>query len=152
VCQETKFVGIRSEDAYLGSPKTALEEKPPSKRVLVVDDEQVIADTLTTILRMAGYEASASYDGLSALSQCASFSPDLVISDVVMPGMNGVKMAIQLKQRYPACKIFLFSGQAATVNALEEGQQSGYDFELLAKPINPCTLLARLSQEAAQAD
>ena len=60
-----------------------------------------------------------------------------------MPGMNGIEMAIQIRQRYPACKVLLFSGQAATADLLEEARQSGYDFELLAKPVHPTELLAK---------
>jgi DNA-binding response OmpR family regulator len=116
------------------------------KRVLVVDDERIIADTLATIFRKAGYEAAPAYDGSSALSQCASFRPDLVISDVVMPGMNGIEMAILVKQRYPACKILMFSGQASTANLLEEARHRGYDFEILAKPVHPAELLARVTE------
>ncbi len=125
--------------------KESAEPKAPLRRVLVVDDECVIADTLTAIFRRAGYEATACYDGISALSQCESYRPDLVITDVVMPGMNGVEMAIQVKQRYPACKVLLFSGQAATTNILEEAGRSGYDFELLSKPIHPADLLAKIA-------
>ena len=127
-------------------PGTSTVVEAAPKRVLVVDDEQVIADTLTTIFRNAGYEAVAAYDGLSALSQCASFRPDLVISDVVMPGMNGVELAIEIRQTSPTCQILLFSGQAATANLLEEAQQRGYDFELLAKPVHPKELLAKVAQ------
>lgn len=126
--------------------ETAEQEATP-RRVLVVDDERIIADTLATILRHAGYEALASYDGISALSLCDSFSPDLIISDVVMPQMSGVKMAIAVRQRHPACKVLLFSGQAATVGLLAEARQSGYDFELLEKPMNPKELLAKISGE-----
>lgn len=115
------------------------------KRVLVVDDERIIADTLTIILRRAGYEAAAVYDGSSALSLCESFCPELIITDVVMPGTSGVKMAILAKQRYPACEILLFSGQAATANLLQEARQAGYDFEILLKPVNPKDLLAKLA-------
>lgn len=115
------------------------------KRMLVVDDERSIADTLAAILRNAGYEVTAAYDGLSALSRCESFHPDLVITDVVMPGMTGIEMAILIKQRYPACKVLLFSGQATTADLLEKARQSGYDFELLAKPIHPTDLLAKLA-------
>jgi CheY-like chemotaxis protein len=122
------------------------QERARRKRVLVVDDERIIADTLATIFRNAGYEAVPAYDGASALSQCASFPPDLVITDVVMPGMNGIEMAIQVKQRYPACKILMFSGQASTANLLEEARQRGYDFELLAKPVHPAELLARVTE------
>jgi CheY-like chemotaxis protein len=115
------------------------------KRVLVVDDESPIADTLTAIFRNAGYEAATAYDGLGALQQCDSFRPDLIVTDVVMPGMNGIDLAIEVRERYPACKILLFSGQAATANLLEEARQSGYDFELLAKPVHPAELLAKIA-------
>jgi CheY-like chemotaxis protein len=130
-----------------GQFEMATEAKPSTrpKRVLVVDDEQVIADTLAAILRNTGYEAATSYSGLSALSQCAAFRPQLVISDVVMPGMDGIEMAILIKQRYPECKILLFSGQAATVNLLDRARLSGHEFELLAKPIHPTELLAKLA-------
>ncbi len=121
-----------------------MNAKATPKRILVVDDETPIADTLTAIFRNAGYEAVAAYDGFSALAQCESFRPDLVITDVVMPGMTGVEMAIQVRLCYPACKILLFSGQAATANLLEEARKSGYDFELLTKPVHPAELLAKL--------
>jgi len=69
--------------------------------------------------------------------------PELVISDVMMPGMNGVEMAVLIRDRHPACKILLFSGQAATPELLEGVRRRGYDFELLAKPVHPKELLAR---------
>jgi CheY-like chemotaxis protein len=115
-----------------------------AKRVLVVDDEKVIADTLGAILRKAGYEVAAAYDALSALSQCESCTPDLVITDVIMPGMNGIEMAILIQRRYPVCRVLLFSGQAATTDLLEEARRSGHDFELLTKPVHPTDLLASL--------
>ena len=136
---------IQSENAPLErQSKTAMKMEAHPKRVLVVDDEACIADTLTAIFRNAGYEAVAAYEGPSALAQCESFRPDMVVTDVVMPGMSGVEMAIRVKQRYPACKILLFSGQAATANLLEEARRSGHDFELLTKPIHPAELLAKL--------
>jgi DNA-binding NtrC family response regulator len=114
-------------------------------RIFVVDDERCIADTLAVILRNAGYAASAFYNAQSALKEAESFSPELVISDVVMPGMNGVEMALVIRARYPECKILLFSGQATTVDILERVRRRGYDFELLAKPIHPTDLLARVA-------
>ena len=111
-------------------------------RIFVVDDEHCIADTLAVILRNAGYEARAFYDAQGALEQAASCSPDLVISDVMMPGMNGVEMAILIRERHPECKVLLFSGMASTLNILDMVGRRGYDFELVAKPIHPTDLLA----------
>ncbi len=117
-----------------------------AKQVYVVDDEKCIADTLAVILRNSGYDASAFYDAQSALEQAASCSPDLVISDVVMPGMNGVEMVILFRERHPDCKILLFSGQAATRDILEEAGAQQQNFEVLAKPIHPSELLARVAR------
>ena len=122
-----------------------LNGKEKMKHVLVVDDEQCIADTLAAILNHAGYKATAAYDAQVALSMCDACPPDLVISDVVMPGMNGIEMAIQIKQRFPACQILLFSGMAATADLLEEARRRGYHFELLAKPVHPADLLEKVA-------
>jgi CheY-like chemotaxis protein len=122
--------------------------KPVTKirRILVVDDERTIADTLAQILRLHGYEAAAAYSGESALGQVQEFNPDLVVSDVIMPGMNGAEMAIKLLQSMPTCKILLFSGQAATADLLKEVADKGYDFEIVAKPLHPLELLAKLQE------
>jgi len=116
-----------------------------AKQILVVDDEKTIADTLAAIVRHAGYEANAFYDARSALARVDSCTPDLVISDVGMPGMNGVDMAVLIRERYPECKVLLFSGQAATLNMLEKAGRRGYNFQLLAKPIHPTDLLAKVT-------
>jgi CheY-like chemotaxis protein len=113
-------------------------------KVLVVDDERVIADTLAIILNQHGYEASAAYTGTGAVERARQLSPDLVISDVVMPDMNGIEAAILIREFLPACKILLFSGQAATADLLENARAQGHEFEILAKPVHPQDLLAKL--------
>jgi CheY-like chemotaxis protein len=118
-----------------------LAKKP---RVLVVDDEQVIADTLAKILDMNGYEASAVYTGTAAVESARELQPDLVISDVIMPDMNGIEAAISIRGFLPTCKILLFSGQAATADLLENARAHGHEFEILAKPVHPSDLLAKL--------
>src|SRR5579862_379868 len=84
--------------------------------ILVVDDEKVIADTLSIILRKNGFEVMTAYDAPSALKLAAKLTPDLLISDVVMPKMSGIDLAITMKNTAPACKVLLFSGQAATID------------------------------------
>jgi CheY-like chemotaxis protein len=113
-------------------------------RVLVVDDEQVIADTLARILDLNGYDALAVYTGKAAVEKARALQPDLVISDVIMPDMNGIEAAISIRGFLPSCKILLFSGQAATADLLENARAQGHQFEILAKPVHPSDLLAKL--------
>lgn len=117
------------------------------KRILVVDDERCIADTLAAILRNFGYDASACYDAQSALRECASRTPDLIISDVMMPGLNGIDMAIRVRQTHDTCKILLFSGLGNSFDLLEETRLQGYDFDLLTKPVHPAELLRKVESE-----
>lgn len=115
-------------------------------RVLVVDDERVIADTLAIILNQAGFEASAVYTGNGAVDEARKIKPDLIISDVIMPDMNGIEAAIHIRDFLPGCKILLFSGQAATADLLESARAKGHEFEILAKPVHPQDLLAKLRE------
>jgi CheY-like chemotaxis protein len=114
------------------------------RKIFVVDDETVIADSLAAILKMRGYDAAAFYDGLAALSACESSAPDCIVTDVMMPKMDGVELAMKVRERFPACRILLFSGQAATLDLLQAAGASGECFEVLAKPVHPSELLARL--------
>jgi FixJ family two-component response regulator len=115
-----------------------------SRVVFVVDDEQVIALTLATILRQSGFEATAFGNPLEALERAKAEAPDLLISDVVMPELSGVDLAIQLIAECPNCKVLLFSGQAATADLLTNAKAGDHDFVLLAKPVHPTDLLAAL--------
>ena len=113
-------------------------------RVFVVDDERVIASTLAMILCHQGFDATPFTAPLEALKAARSNAPDLLISDVVMPELSGVDLAIQVKEQCPDCRVLLFSGQAATANLLKDARAAGHDFELLTKPVHPADLLARI--------
>lgn len=113
-------------------------------KILVVDDERVIADTLTIILNQHGFDASAVYTGTAAVERARALKPELIISDVIMPDMNGIEAAIQIRRFLPSCKILLFSGQAATADLLESARAQGHEFEILAKPVHPQDLLTKL--------
>lgn len=113
-------------------------------KVLVADDERVIADTLAMILNQSGFEARAVYSGEKAIEVAAEFAPAMLISDVIMAGINGIDAAIRLRELLPGLKVLLFSGQAATADLLEKARAEGYEFEILAKPVHPQDLLAKL--------
>lgn len=132
------------------SPVVPLEDVPPADTseyrpvVLVVDDESAIADTLTEILSRSGYAAMPAYDGTDALETALLTPPELLITDVILPGMSGIELAITIKRIFPDCKILLFSGQAATSDLLASAKNAGHQFTLLNKPIHPRDLLARV--------
>ena len=113
--------------------------------VLVVDDERAIADTLSIILSKNGFAVMTAYDAKSALELAAVVPPELLITDVAMPGMNGVDLAITVSQQIPDCKILLFSGQASTMDLLEKARHAGHHFHLLTKPVHPTDMLKRIS-------
>jgi CheY-like chemotaxis protein len=121
-----------------------MPENSQKPKVLVADDERVIADTLAMILNQSGFEAKAVYSGEKALELAASFAPDMLISDVIMADLNGIDAAIQVRALLPKIKILLFSGQAATADLLEKARTQGYEFEILAKPVHPQDLLNKL--------
>jgi CheY-like chemotaxis protein len=113
--------------------------------VLVVDDESVIADTLAEILTRSGYTGVAEYDGDSALETALLTPPEMLITDVVLPGMTGIELAISVRRIFPDCKIILFSGQASTADLLANARADGHHFTLLNKPLHPQDLLSRVS-------
>ena len=115
-------------------------------RVFVVDDEQVVASTLAAILQMHGFSAKFFTSPLEALTAARSKAPDLLVSDVEMPGLSGLDLAIQMKAQYPSCKILLLSGQAATLDLLQQARAEGHHFDLLLKPIPPTEFLLEIEK------
>jgi CheY-like chemotaxis protein len=121
-----------------------MSENNAKPKVLVADDERVIADTLAMILNQSGFDARAVYSGEKALELVATFEPDMLISDVIMADLNGIDAAIRIREVRPGIKILLFSGQAATADLLEKARADGHEFEILAKPVHPQDLLNKL--------
>lgn len=136
--QNSPVVSIDNSD-----PPSSAEYRPT---VLVVDDESVIADTLTEILLRSGFSAVAAYDGASALEIALLKPPEMLIADVILPSMSGIELAIQIKRIFPDCKTLLFSGQASTSDMLASARRAGHNFTLFSKPVHPRELLAWVTQ------
>jgi CheY-like chemotaxis protein len=142
-----------SNDAREASPPTASHADGDSTReiaptrILVVDDEPLIADTIVQILNRSGFIAEAVYGGREAIDAARRINPELILSDVLMPHIDGVEAAIAIQKFLPDTRIVLFSGQAATVEILARARTRGYHFELLAKPLHPTQLIKHLRQD-----
>jgi CheY-like chemotaxis protein len=119
-------------------------------KILIVDDERAIVDSLREIVETAGYDVLATYSGREAITATEKFCPKILLSDVLMPEMNGFELALAVKQRCPDCRLLLFSGQAATAELAQKFgptfTSQGYRFELLPKPFHPAALLKKLEQ------
>lgn len=113
-------------------------------RVLVVDDERLVANTLALILNQSGWDATTYYDGESAVDAAATLKPVIVVSDVVMPGINGVEAGRRIQELVPDCRIILISGQASTQNFVRDAGLPEFAFEILTKPIHPKILLEHM--------
>jgi DNA-binding response OmpR family regulator len=109
-----------------------------------VDDEELVAATLGLILQSQGYSIAVAHSGEQALKLADECPPDMLISDVIMPGMDGFELAIQLKERLPMCGVLLLSGNAATAERIELAKRAGHQFEVLAKPVHPEEIIARV--------
>jgi CheY-like chemotaxis protein len=120
-------------------------------KILVADDEPVIADTLAMILNQCGFEARAVYSGEEAVQIAPTFAPSMLISDVIMGELNGVETAILMRELLPQLKVLLFSGRAASADVLSQARARGHEFELLAKPVHPKDLLSKLRDNGVAA-
>lgn len=140
------FSGDSSDsiNKQVGAGSDATQNQRPAPRILVVDDEKLIADTIVQILNRNGFIAEAAYSGAEAIEKAQRHCPELVLSDVLMPQLDGVEAAIAIRELCPDTRIVLFSGQAATVEILARARERGHTFELLPKPIHPTQLIKHL--------
>ena len=110
--------------------------------VFVVDDEELITKSLAHILRNEGFQVTPFNNPLRALSRLESAAPDLLISDVMMPELNGIELARETRRMLPDCSILLFSGAAEDL--IRESGHGGLGFRMLSKPLHPDKLLEEI--------
>jgi DNA-binding NtrC family response regulator len=127
-----------------------MDETRESTRVLVVDDEKAVADSLTLILRASGYDATPAYSGEEAVELCQAIGPHIVVSDIVMGPMSGFDLAIWLAEHRPACRIILMSAHSFHDPLVAKSVRRGFDF--LPKPIHPDKFLGKLASSGAEDD
>ena len=118
------------------------------KRVLLVDDEENFAQLLSGLLAMDGYEVTVAHDGKEALQKLEAVVPDAIISDIVMPGMDGLEMFRQIKLAQRTSSIpFLFITGYQDGPILDKARKIG-TFGILQKPIDIEQIERRLAELA----
>lgn len=112
-----------------------------SAKILVVDDEESIIDLVTAYLRQEGYEVYTAMDGPAGLKAARAFRPDLVVLDVMLPGMDGIELLAQLRRESDVYVIMLTAKSEETDKIV--GLSMGAD-DYLTKPFSPRELVARV--------
>lgn len=114
------------------------------RRILVVDDEQTIAKSVTWVLNIEGFETRTAFNGAEAIQTAESFGPDALICDVLMPGISGVETAEHIRAMFPMCKVLLISGHVSLADLIPNNPEGEHRFDFLPKPVHPRVLIERL--------
>lgn len=118
------------------------------KKILIIEDNPAIRELLTTILQDAGFQVIPSENGNAGLKALDSLSFDLVITDMVMPGKNGLSTIMEIKSRFPKQKIIAMSGSEKKKEFLETAVQFGA-CRFIGKPFTEDDLLATIAEVLA---
>ena len=112
------------------------------QRVLVVDDDHLVADTLTLIFESNGFRAKATYSADEALVYSREFEPHLLLCDVTMPGRDGLSLVEDVSRELPACRILMLTGFYSNLkNVREQARKLSRPLGILTKPCQPSELL-----------
>ncbi|MGA7397212.1 MAG: response regulator transcription factor [Solirubrobacterales bacterium] len=120
----------------------SITAEAPQPRILVVDDEPNIVDVISMALRFQEFEVSSAADGNAALDQVASFRPDLVVLDVMMPGLDGFEVAKRLEEKRADVPILFLTARDTTDDKVRGLTIGGDDY--MTKPFSIEELLARI--------
>lgn len=111
-------------------------------RVLVVDDDHLVADTLALIFAKSGFDSRATYSADQALECARTFSPDLLLCDVTMPGRDGLALVSDISEEFPACRIIVLTAFYSNLKSVrEQASKLSRPVGILTKPCQPTELL-----------
>jgi CheY-like chemotaxis protein len=133
------FVFLRNETIDDGVRKVM---ESTVQRILVVDDEVLIADTLSLIFRKHGFDARVAYSAEEALDCAYDFQPQLLLCDISMPGMGGLQLMDDIARDLPRCRILVLTGYYSHLDKVRaQAQMLACPAPVLIKPCNPQDIL-----------
>ena len=115
-------------------------------KVLIVDDNRMVASAVQLILELEGYEVRSALNGLEGYLTYLQFLPDLVITDIQMPGGNGFELMNHIREKDPTVKTIYMSGNLNQFHSLLEEEKSKYQINYLEKPFSMKELIGRVSE------
>lgn len=118
--------------------------------VLIIDDEDNIRSGLMLSLKSEGFDAQGAASGVEALDKINLFLPDLIVSDIKMPGLNGLELLEQVKIKHPNIPVIMLTGHAGLDDAVTAMKLGAYDF--LTKPVHLDKLILLIQRAIAQTD
>ena len=104
-------------------------------RILIIDDEEVVLDSCTRILKSGAYEVTTATNGLRGLDLVKEFQPDLIYVDLKMPGISGIEVIEKIREADPTIVVIVITGFATVSSAVDAMKNGAYDF--LPKPFTP---------------
>jgi two-component system cell cycle sensor histidine kinase/response regulator CckA len=144
------FAGREPVERRKAAPPPIRNALPTASTVLVVDDEPHVLSVAARSLERSGFHVLRASDGRSALEMVDGHGPpDLVLTDLMMPGMGGVELGRRLKQLWPALPVLYMSGYS--VEDLRREGVTGVERELVHKPFTPDSLVARVTATLSSA-
>ena len=123
---------------------------PDKRKILVIDDDPVVLETILLVLQHNGFDAKGADTAEEALSSARFNPPDILISDILLPGLSGIEVAVRIRKFLPNCRVLLISGDTTATEALQSARAAGHIFEVLPKPTSPEVLLETLNREHAR--
>lgn len=112
------------------------------QRIVVVDDDRLVADTLALIFVKNGFEARAAYSADQALETARAFHPNLLLCDVTMPGRDGLSLVCDITHEFPSCRIIVLTGFYSNLKSVrEQSNKLARPVGILTKPCQPTDLL-----------
>ena len=118
-------------------------------KILVVDDDPAINEMLTIVLEAEGFQTSSVTDGVEAVPAFRSFDPDLILLDLMLPGMNGIDICREIRKE-SAVPVVMLTAKTDTVDVVL-GLESGAD-DYITKPFKPKELVARIRARLRRTD
>lgn len=118
-----------------------MPEENGNRRVLVVDDDMRVADSIVQILRTRGHTAIGAYSAEAAMKMAEKLNPQVVVSDIVMGPVSGIELAIHIREHHPECRVLLISGYSAPAGHLPGSGAHGSKLHFMPKPVDPSRIL-----------